>query len=533
MRRKGSIWIGMALTIVMMSTTVLGCSQSGASDNNGGNANASGKEEGGNGSAKPVKFEILLRAGSEFTPENNPWVDEINEKANADITWNAVPIANVWEKRNVLMASGDYPEVIIMNPPADNMYEEMVKNGVLLPLNDYLEDAPNLMKYTNPASLESVREEDGSIYMIPRSTIVREDFMGIRKDWLDKLNLETPETIDDWREFFKAVATGDPDGNGKADTYGITESNEMMSMNGTINLEYFARAWHADKQWYDDGKGGVFYGVFAKDGRFKNALEFYRELVEDKSMDPDMITNKGIAAKEDKFNRGVTSAMRMFAGKLDSYLNVIRNIQPEAEIELVDFPTAPDSEAYKDEKLILTNSGVYNAWALTNKAKGKEKEIIRVFDWMLGDEGWNVLKNGVEGVQYKQENGEMVKLEPEYGNFSKWIGHLMMFRRPNDEDLWLKKLVPEVYPYQKEWLDKSVSYVNDNYQQDGLLGLVSDKQTEFYKKDIYTKEFVEVVAQIIFGELPLSAWDEFLDKVYASGWEEVTQEYNEYYQSHR
>src|SRR5690606_20781807 len=143
----------------------------------------------------------------------------------------------------------------------------------------------------------------------------------------------------------------------------------------------------------DNGNGEVFYGVFAKDGRFKKALEFYKQLVEDKSMDPDMITNKGIASKEDKFNRGVTSSMRMFAGNMDRYLNILRNIQPEAEIELVEFPTAPESEQYKDEQPVLTNAGIYNAWALTNKAKGKEAEIIRVFDWMLSDEGWNVMKN--------------------------------------------------------------------------------------------------------------------------------------------
>ena len=539
MRRKGSSMLLLVLSFIMLSSLVLGCSQNTQNGNSPGKGGATEQPSGAASTkpypsasgGEPVSFEILLRAGSEFTPDNNVWVDEINKKANAKITWNAVPIANVWEKRNVLLASGDYPEVIIMDPPMDNMYEEMVKNGVLLPLDEYLKDAPNIMEYTHKSSFDAVRDADGLTYMIPRSTIVREDFMGIRKDWLDELGLSTPKTIDDWQQFFKAVAQQDPDNNGKADTYGITESSEMMAMNGTINLEFFARAWHADKQWYDDGNGEVFFGVFAKDGRFKHALEFYRQLIKDKSMDPDMITNKGIASKEDKFNRGVTGAMRMFAGKVDSYLNVLSNIHPNAQIELVDFPVAPESEQYSGEKIILTNPGLYNAWALTNKAKGKEKEIIQVLDWMLSDEGWDVLSKGVEGVHYKREGDEIVTLEPEFGNMSKWIGHLMMFRRPNDESLWLKKLVPEVYPYQKEWLEKSVDYIADTYQQDGLLGLVSEKEAEFYKKDIYTKQFIEIVAKIIYDELPLSAWDDFLVKVYDSGWEEVTAEYNDYYKN--
>ncbi len=532
-----------SMALIMLIVLVLGCSQGNQGTTNNGatkeniNTNKTSDQSQSQPAAEspkePVEFTIMLRAGSEFVPENNAWVDEINKKANAKITWMAVPIANIWEKRNVLMASGDYPEVIIMDPPMDNMYNEMIKNNILLPVDEYLQNAPNIMEYTHKSSFDAVREDDGKTYMIPRSTIVREDFMGVRKDWLEALNLSTPQTIEDWRSFFKAVATGDPDKNGKADTYGITESNELMSMNGTINLEFFARAWHADKLWYDNGNGEVFYGVFAKDGRFKHALEFYKQLVDDKSMDPDMITNKGIASKEDKFNRGVTASMRMFAGNLDRYLNILRNIQPEAEIELVEFPTAPQADLYKDEQQVLTNAGIYNAWALTDKAKGKEAEIIRVFDWMLSDEGWNVLKNGVEGVHHKVEGDTIVKLEPEFGNLSKWIGHLMMFRRPNDDDLWLKRIVPESYDYQKEWLDKSVNYMLDNYKQQGLLGIVSEKETEFYKKEIYTKDYVEIVAKIIYGELPLSAWDDFLEKVYASGWEDVTREYNEYYQKNK
>lgn len=484
--------------------------------------------------SEPVKFTIMLRAGSEFSPDNNAWVDEINRKANAQITWNAVPLANIWEKRNVTMASGDFPEVIIMNTPYDNMYEQMVKNQVILPLDDLLKDAPNLMKYSNPASLEAAKHSDGKMYMVPRSTIIREDFMAIRKDWREKLGQPVPQTIDDWKAFYTAVATKDPDGNGKNDTYGVTESGELMTLQASNNLEFFARAWHADKQWYDNGSGEVFYGMFAKDGRFKNALAFYRDLVVNKAMDPDMITNKNIGAKIDKFNKGVTASMRTFAGNLDAQLlNVVRKVHPNAEAELVDFPTAPESAQYAQEKLVSTNSGLYNGWALTSKAKGKEKEIIRVFDWMLSDEGWNVLKNGVEGVHYKKEGNDLVRLEPEYGNLSKWIGHLMMFRRPNDEELWLKKVVPDMYPHQKEWLDKSIRYVEQNYRQKGLLGLTSSQETDFYKKEIYTKKFVEVTAKIIYGELPLGAWDDFLQEIYAEGWEEVTREYNEYYRTHQ
>ncbi|MDD4681116.1 MAG: hypothetical protein PHP79_09610 [Clostridia bacterium] len=522
------------LVVMMILSLAVGCTtQPQGSTTTGTNATGTSQQGSSNEKVEPVKFSIMLRAGPDFATENNPWINQINERANAEITWIAVPTENIWDKRNVTMASNNYPEVIIMNTSqssiTDNLYEQMVKNKIILPIDEYVKNCENIMEFTHDVSWNAIRHQDGNVYMVPRCTIIREDFMGIRKDWREKLNIPVPETIEDWRAFYKAIATGDPDQNGKDDTYGVSDANEIMSYSGTINLDFFARAWHADKQWYDNGNGEVFYGMFAKDGRFKYALEFYRHLNEDKSLDPDLMTNKGNNSKFEKFYKGVVASARYFAGNLDRDLNTLRSLQPEAQAELVDFPTAPESAQYQNEKIVLTNAGIYNGWALTNKAKGKEQAIVNVFDWMLSDEGWTILKYGAEGFQHKKEGDKIIKLEPEYTNFSKWIGHCMLFRRPNDETFWLKNTVPEIYDYQKEWLQKSVKYIEDNTVQKGLLGIYSSNEVDFYKKDIFTKKFVEICAEIIYGEKPLDAWDEFIEEIYAEGWEEVTKEYNEYY----
>ena len=43
----------------------------------------------------------------------------------------------------------------------------------------------------------------------------------IRKEWLDKLNLQMPKTLDDLLNVAKAFTFRDPDGDGKVDTYGF------------------------------------------------------------------------------------------------------------------------------------------------------------------------------------------------------------------------------------------------------------------------------------------------------------------------
>lgn len=536
MKKKQWIRKTMLLALAaMMLLSAAACQKPGTSDPTT-TATTKGAAQTDKTPEKPVEFSIMLLAPADFSPDNNPWVEAVNEKANAKIEWIANPAANIWEKRNTLMAGQNYPDVIIMNTTSkglnDNLYASMVEHKIILPLDEYLAGAENIMKYTNDQCWDAVRDPDGHIYMVPRSTIIREDFMANRKDWREKLGKDVPVTIDDWRDLYKAIATQDPDNNGSNDTYGVTESSEMMNLSGTINLEYFARAWNADKNWYVGEDGKVFNGMFAKDGRFKYALEFYKNLNDDGSLDPDFITNKGVTDKQERVRKGSVSSIRLFAGNLDRELNTLRTVDPTAEFELVDFPVSNTPDVYAKEKLVSTNAGLYNAWALTTAAKGKEQRIIDVFDWMLSDEGWDIMRIGVENVHYEKDGNNIVNKEPEFGLFSKWIGYLQMFRRPNDEALWLKNVIPEYYSYQKEWLDKSIDYMN-NYDQKGLIGVNIPQETEFYKKDIYTTEFPTLCVEIIYGEKPLSAWDDFVERVYEEGWQEVTDLYNEYYNAHK
>lgn len=50
----------------------------------------------------------------------------------------------------------------------------------------------------------------------------------IRKDWLDKLNLKMPETIDEYHDVLVAFRDQDPNGNGEKDEIPLIYQNEDM-----------------------------------------------------------------------------------------------------------------------------------------------------------------------------------------------------------------------------------------------------------------------------------------------------------------
>lgn len=487
---------------------------------------------------EPVEFSILLSAPAEFNPDDNAWVDEVNRLTNAKITWIAYPSSNFEEKRSATMAGQDYPDVIIVNTSAgginDTLYDSMVKNDIILPLDDYLneETAPNILKYTHEAAWDAVKNANGSTYAIPRCTIIREDYMLLRSDWLKTLGLDMPVTVDDWREYALAVTTQDPDGNGIADTYGVTDISSMMMPGSGLSIDYFARAWHADKNWYVNENEELIYGIFAKDGRYRNVLEFYHNLYEDGSLDPNFIFQTSTTELQQRLEQGAVGSLRLFAGNMDRHLSILRTMTPEADVEFVDFPISGDSDAYAQEIPVSTSAGLYNGWTLTTAAKGKEERIIKVLDWFLSDEGWNVVRNGVEGVHYEKNGDTVEHLEPEYTLFGQYSGYVQLLRRPNDESLWLKNIIPEKYEYEKEWLTRSVEAM-ENYKQEGLVGIQSEAEKSFRKTDLYTTEFPQLCIEIICGEKPLEEWETFLEKIYAGGWQEVLDEYNAYYQEHK
>ena len=85
--------------------------------------------------------------------------------------------------------------------------------------------------------------------------------MYIRKDWLDKCKLQPPKTIDQLETVLKAFVTEDPDGDGIADTIGLSGTKDIFTNSSTLDPIFNAYGSHPTI-WTDDGKGKLQYGSF-------------------------------------------------------------------------------------------------------------------------------------------------------------------------------------------------------------------------------------------------------------------------------
>ncbi|HML45440.1 MAG TPA: extracellular solute-binding protein, partial [Clostridia bacterium] len=120
--------------------------------------------------------------------------------------------------------SGDYPDMMEYGwrgfPGGPR---GLLEEGVIIPLDGLIADyAPNLTKIyeESPDAKKQATLDDGANYYFPFLRLEPESKAGgpiLRKDWLEKLGLDLPVTMDDWHDMLVAFRDNDPNGNGEAD----------------------------------------------------------------------------------------------------------------------------------------------------------------------------------------------------------------------------------------------------------------------------------------------------------------------------
>ena len=162
--------------------------------------------------------------------QDNDFTRYLEEKTNIYLELETAPFTEAVQKRNLLLASGDYPEIFIMG---FSKFEQRFygSQGVFFPLNDFIaEYGVNTRKAfaDYPLVEDNMTMPDGTIYALPD---INDCFhcsyaqkMWIYRPWLEKLGLEMPATTEEFKEVLIAFRDGDPNGNGIKDEIPLSGS---------------------------------------------------------------------------------------------------------------------------------------------------------------------------------------------------------------------------------------------------------------------------------------------------------------------
>lgn len=160
--------------------------------------------------------------------DNVSCVTKMEEMTNVNIDWGLVPLDGVGEKRNLAMASGDYPEVLYRTSVGGGDIAKYGEQGVFIPMNDLIEKyMPNLKGIMDkiPDVRKAMTFPDGNMYSLPQIYDAKGMLLMIkgwvRKDWLDSFGMDVPTTLDEYEAYLEAVTSKNPSGNGKSNEIGI------------------------------------------------------------------------------------------------------------------------------------------------------------------------------------------------------------------------------------------------------------------------------------------------------------------------
>ncbi|MDR1599632.1 MAG: extracellular solute-binding protein [Oscillospiraceae bacterium] len=192
---------------------------------------------------------MLQRLPATYVVEDNPVIKAWGDLYGITIEIEAPPISSFNDRRNVIMASGDLPDLMYVGDTGA-LYTQWSKEGLFLNLDPYFnaERTPNAFAVLNDDELFTVKvlNDDGSssLYSLPRVQTKPQDVIIYRADWLEKLGLEVPTTAAEFAVVVEAFATRDPDGNGADDTFGWSlntvmgpEHRSLLSAFGTHPME--------------------------------------------------------------------------------------------------------------------------------------------------------------------------------------------------------------------------------------------------------------------------------------------------------
>lgn len=391
MMRKGRKIVALALITAMAATSVAGC-------------NKKKETAGGDGDRPTITFQTIDFEGS---PLSGDHADEVIAKmeeytnTHVEFTWVANDVLE--EKTSLALTTPDSMPMIMAVGSISGAIVSAAEAGAFVDLSKYIYDAE---KYPNLSqSVKGVNDTcmvNGQLIGVYRARTLGRYGLGYRTDWAEAVGItEEPKTIDDVYNLFYQFTYGDPDGNGKDDTYAL----ELCTYTGPLDI---MQTWFGvGNGWYET-ESGELRPVFEQPEYFE-ALDWFKKLYDD-----GLIANDWAVRGTDTWGQDVKNGV---AGAFCDTVDGSRRIWDYFVNNNIMSVTNP--EEFAGMNLVgtinghtLATSGYNGLFVLSSATCNTEEKIeaaLHFLDKMNDDEMIILAGYGLEGIHWHlDENGYLV-----------------------------------------------------------------------------------------------------------------------------
>ncbi len=431
----------------------------------------------------------------------------------------SAPTESIAEKYGLLMAGGDIPDIVQYKAKDLLLYKDAWE-----PLNKWIteETTPNLYKvYSNPDIQRAVSDSDGNIRFIAQKTAITcGKLYFYRQDWLEKLNLEAPKTVEDLYEVFKAVKSGDPNGNGIDDE--IPFAVRKQGTNNRANLMPFVNNWGIAEYFFAEDNV-VKFG--ATDPRMKEALAWLNKCYAEGLIDPEYLTVDKTAWYSEWTNNQVFMSYD-WSAYIDNVANLFKNTDSTVHIVGTIPPEGPTGiSETRDQLQQLTVDESWNTAIFAGASEEKKAAAMKLLDYLYSEEGMTLLNFGVQGTHYDVVDGEYAYTD-------------LIMKNPDGlspQDALRSFGIQSQFTllqdarYERAFVSDEVNRIRDVYEQEDHIGdayptlaFSSEEQGVINEKYTEIETYVnEMIDKFIMGMESLDQFDAFVEKVNGMGLSDV------------
>jgi putative aldouronate transport system substrate-binding protein len=403
------------MALVVLTTALYGCGQTPGEPTGGTQqpptsspATAAPQEP-----EEPVEISIWV-SGGRYTEEDRR--DKISreqdyglleEMFNIILDYTIVPSEEVRDQVGILLATNSMTDIMQLPGSYDTFLvrpDQMFADGQIIDLKTIESSIPDYMQLINdnPVMLKNVMNDDENIMYFGRPLFEQEIGMSgglmIRKDWLDKFDLELPQSLDELIHALETFRDGDPNGNGEKDEVPFCGNQGSLQVIGNLTgiQETFSMV--------GGPAGEVVFGPF-EEAAYQKRLKLIATFAQGKLINENYYNfdfqMRDTWMVEDRVGASLTGL-----GNLDKW-NGWMDDHETFLMWPIDNPAMEDGNRYFDRTGMTKGMGDTITVISTN-AENPEKcgELVNYF---YTEEGHMLTTFGVEGITY-----EMAGTLPKY-----------------------------------------------------------------------------------------------------------------------
>jgi putative aldouronate transport system substrate-binding protein len=484
---------------------------------------------------------VWMRADSECAQwsltRDTPLLFEWTEEATGiHMSFDVVPQADYEQVFNLRAAAGDIKaDLVQMQGSSDASYlARAFSDGVIVSMNDLLEaNGQNMLALFKeyPEYKQDLSLPTGEFLAIGAATTSPYEMRvwSIRQDWLDKLGLSMPGTLEEISSVAQSFATKDPNGNGKADEAGMLSPDGLWGLIVMTGQAYglvgMVDGWHVkDGKVINDWIDPHFYDVFTflNDCVKKGAVP---PDYDDASLNFGSVMSRAVNGQVGLWVR----APLVLPALLDWSGYDMQKTDPTARWVNTPLPPTAEGLTVADVEPVATR---WRTYGITKQSK-EPAAAMRWLDYVFASkEGRDIWSYGIEGQTYERNADGTVKMLVESENDAvksgplagRWWGGCITMPLITDAGSTERGLVTWNAP---DWCMKTVSALlpaGRRSTQTPILPPDSASRVATLMTDVKTYKN-EMWAKFVAGDTALStaSFDEYVSTLEKLGLAEVRQ----------